>query len=127
MIDLKTATRQEVFDYVVTNLYEQGCKSLSKDGSCAYRGPEGAKCAAGWLIPDEEYNTSLEGSGWGALVKSLKVPKNHSELVIALQEAHDLEPTEYWGDCFVRIAKEFGFNTEVLKGKDFTAKIKENG
>ncbi|MDX1964335.1 MAG: hypothetical protein SFX18_14375 [Pirellulales bacterium] len=60
-------TKQETFDIVYRHLLTQGQKSISRVvgsenfGKCAYRGADGAKCAAGVLIPDEAYKPSYEG------------------------------------------------------------------
>ncbi len=54
-------TKQETFDTVVRALLQQGRASRNESGKCRYRGPYGAKCAAGHLIPDELYTLDLEG------------------------------------------------------------------
>lgn len=54
---------QEIFDAVAKHLAAQGCQSLSPDGTCAYRGESGRKCAVGVLITDAEYKASMEGTG----------------------------------------------------------------
>lgn len=48
---------QEIFNTVWNGLLSQMRKStkLGDSLSCKYRGAEGRKCAAGFLIPDEEY------------------------------------------------------------------------
>ena len=58
-------TLQEIFDTVVSNLIAQGGRSIHKEryehkSPCAYRGANGRKCAAGWLIPDELYRPDME-------------------------------------------------------------------
>lgn len=55
-------TRQEIFDKVWDGLKTQGFKqSYNKiSGTCHYRGPDGLKCAAGHLIPDNEYDPAIE-------------------------------------------------------------------
>ena len=90
-----------MFDTVLTNLTAQGVASTGRtnpegDISCQYRGTDGRKCAAGWLIADEHYTRSIEGknaamgSPFKALVKS-GVPKTaHAEqLVCKMQNVHD--------------------------------------
>ncbi|AKF13413.1 hypothetical protein PHIN3_150 [Sinorhizobium phage phiN3] len=59
-------TRQEIFTTVWKGLESQGWNVSMTAGSshqttCAYRGANGRKCAAGWLIPDDEYEPSMEG------------------------------------------------------------------
>ncbi len=41
---------------------------IEKDKMCAYRGNKGRKCAIGCLIPDEEYNESMEGASASSLL-----------------------------------------------------------
>lgn len=56
--------KQQIFDKIVAGLASQGFKQsvdMSDGGMCVYRGPDGLKCAVGWLIPDEEYSKGLEG------------------------------------------------------------------
>ena len=57
---MKPMTKQEVFDKVATHLLTQNKRSL-EDTSCVYRAKDGSMCAAGCLIPDEEYTPALEG------------------------------------------------------------------
>lgn len=51
--------RQELFEKIVTNLWNQNCKSESIVG-CAYRGDNGTKCAIGFIIDDSDYNIAFE-------------------------------------------------------------------
>jgi hypothetical protein len=53
-------TRQEVFDTVAVALLKQGKPSMTLSGTCLYRAADGSKCAAGHLIPDNEYNDTME-------------------------------------------------------------------
>jgi len=54
--------KREVFETVKAHLLTQPHRSI-EDGVCAYRGPNGEKCAIGVLIPDEAYHVGLEGKG----------------------------------------------------------------
>lgn len=58
---------QEIFDTVFTKLYEQGKQSVDPElpHTCMYRGPDGMKCAAGFLIPDELYRPEMENISIG--------------------------------------------------------------
>lgn len=124
-------TNQEIFATVLTNLARQGQASTvpaSPEASdntrqCAYRGDEGRKCSAGWLIADEHYHPNMEGSGPNsnlvadALVKS-GVPDNEKakNLVVSLQRVHDDfmpkgggdEGMEAFYDAMKRVAVGFG-------------------
>ena len=53
-------TQQEIFDTVLEHLRKQGKASLSTEGDCTYRGPDGTSCAVGCLIPDELYDPLIE-------------------------------------------------------------------
>ena len=77
-------TLQEVFDTAVGGVVGQGGPSWDGVRNCLYRGPNGRKCAAGWLISDDQV---IEGNsireiehGW---------PEQVVELVQGLQCAHD--------------------------------------
>lgn len=52
-------TLQEIYSTVRQHLLTQNARS-AKNGNCLYRGPNGTKCAAGALIPDEIYTPSIE-------------------------------------------------------------------
>ena len=58
---------QELFNKAVGGIYNQGKPSYqpsmgSDAGVCMYRGPEGVKCAVGFIIDDEFYYERLEHS-----------------------------------------------------------------
>lgn len=92
---------QEIFDKVATHLIAQGKQSLDYDGrarGCAYRGDDGTMCAAGCLIPDDEYAPEFEGIPWDGIAKDVPSFANatfevHS-LIYSLQLVHDDE--NYW-------------------------------
>lgn len=52
--------RQEVFDTMLAHLRKQGRVAVIDGVGCAYRTPEGLKCAVGALIPDNLYNPNIE-------------------------------------------------------------------
>lgn len=56
-----TDNTQQIFDTVVTHLLSMKKRSRDDKG-CRYRGENGAMCAAGVLIPDEEYKENMEGN-----------------------------------------------------------------
>lgn len=53
-------TERETIEFVKNHFLKQNSLSHDRDGYCAYRGENGAKCAAGCLIPDESYNEEME-------------------------------------------------------------------
>lgn len=88
--DYRTATAQQVFDYVVTALLKQGHISY-ENGSCQYRASNGDKCAAGHLISDDDYRLGMENKAWDKVVREFpeQTNKAHFGLICDLQMAHD--------------------------------------
>jgi len=111
-------TKQQTFDMVVQGLRKQGCKSISENGEvCMYRGAGGAKCAAGMLIPDEDYKPEFEFKilekveSTNSTANELRacIGKNHDiELVRELQLIHDIYNIEAWEQRWKDLA--FGYN-----------------
>jgi len=95
-------TKQETFDFVVKAIVEQGRPAVDQFGNCEYRTADGRKCAAGHLIPDDQYQPSLEG--WSVGTESVPESKrlrdiitaagHDADLVSALQSAHDQSASE---------------------------------
>lgn len=86
---------QEVFNAVWNGLKSQGFERSGWGGSCKYRGPDGKKCAAGWLMTDEEYRPSFEGRSAdylevGDLFKSKGID---TSFLMELQAVHDVNNT----------------------------------
>lgn len=89
-------TPQEIFNTVAKHLIAQGqpAMDMDEDGElqCMYRAPDGSKCAFGVLIPDEIYESWMEGKNPGsliAMIDDLAPFKEHDELIADLQWAHD--------------------------------------
>ena len=58
---MEKRTSQEEFDIVVKHLEQQKKRSVDTNGVvCLYRGPNGAKCAVGALIPDDVKLTQIQ-------------------------------------------------------------------
>lgn len=111
---------QEVFDTAAEHLLtqmERSVKALTLDfpKKCAYRTPEGLKCAAGPFIPDSVYDDSFEGSSWLSLESRNKVPGVHAGLIYMLQYIHDEEIPTYWYEHLERLAKRYNFNKTKLE------------
>lgn len=111
-------TDQELFDKACKGIVDQGGPSIDTRG-CVYRSNNGRKCAAGHLIPDEEYSPAWEGNGVALLPK--KFWTNEQEpLVSALQRAHDMAATsaqEFMSDFKQRarrVAELLNLNPAVL-------------
>jgi hypothetical protein len=85
-------TLQEVFNIVSTHLLTQIKRSKSCEigkSGCAYRGKGGLKCAAGVLIPDDQYDLDFEGRYWAALVSDGIVENKFVAEISDLQLIHD--------------------------------------
>ena len=88
-------TNQEVFDYVLEKLYEQGRPSVNPRSpkECLYRGDAGARCAAGWLLPDDLWKQRYNAYGFAALPAEImddpRMCHLDVDLVVAMQDAHD--------------------------------------
>ena len=99
---------QETFNTVATHLLKQDerCKPNGSKTGCAYRNERGLKCAVGILIPDDEYNPSIEGE----YVKDLKLKCLEGislPLLIELQTIHDGSTTKYWYQDLCTVANQF--------------------
>jgi hypothetical protein len=89
-------TKQEALDAVWKwFVVGGGQKSENLMGTCLYRGLNGARCAAGVLIPDKMYSSRMEGSTIGILIHSHNFPELEilisplKDLVIEMQALHD--------------------------------------
>lgn len=91
-------TKQAIFDRVCKGLASQGFERsvVNKPAGeeCAYRGFDDRRCAAGWLLPDKNYDESMEGwtIGEHADVDFERFGirrESHKALVTDLQGAHD--------------------------------------
>lgn len=62
---MKQERLQYIFDTAVNGVLTQGVKSVDPVFSeeCAYRTPDGKKCAVGFLIDDEHYDPDIELNG----------------------------------------------------------------
>ena len=108
----------------------QGRPSVDENGACQYRGPNGLRCAAGHLIPDDEYEDWYEGSDAEEVAGVAESFFGHDlDLVEALQHAHDSAARtsgdqlarvehglEKWRDGVRSIVSELGIEVELPKG-----------
>lgn len=120
--------KQEAFNTVVAGLLNQGRKSVNAYGDCMYRGDYGCKCAAGHLIPDDKYDSKVEGYGI-PLVFRKSYPKSVCDLLLNavgistreeavfvrdLQRVHDKEDVKDWPLYFRVIAEEHGLSPAII-------------
>lgn len=109
-------SEQETFNMVVAGLRAQEWRksSAGRDrfggAACKYRGPNGLKCAAGHLIPDEQYSPDLEGGCVDELVRRVPALRLHNmALVVQCQTYHDWSKSpEDMEAHFKRLAARFG-------------------
>lgn len=112
---------QEIFNKVATHLRTQGVQSLSDDGTCLYRSPDGLKCAIGCLIRDEFFDLAWNFESiyhrdvQEALVNSGVSANVDFELLAALQLTHDVDEPETWSSSLHAIAIRFD-----LEDPDYT-------
>ena len=106
---------QTVFNKVARHLLTQKERCANSD-NCLYRSKNGLKCAAGCLIPDEQYEAikDKEGKNWRHLVLHRLVSSSHMNLIELLQDTHDDDSPEEWKQSLCRIATKFGLNTKIL-------------
>ena len=120
--DLPTCTEQQVFDYVADFLLTQHQQCLSSDGDPVMFNDAGLRCAAGSLVPLNEWPTILQthpslnaGTSWGIIVTNTNLPKQHHSLILSLQIIHDNPsgPT-FWPEKLRTLAHQFNLSTKVV-------------
>lgn len=103
---MKELSIQEAFSRMVTHLRAQGEKSATFEG-CLYRGPNGTMCAVGCLIPDDEYDPTMENKcvnniplfhGWDVYTQSM---------LEFMQGIHDRSEPDKWEECFHQAASRY--------------------
>ena len=116
MPDVETERKQQIFNIVVKHLRKQGKPALNTPDHlprCLYRSPDGLKCAAGCLIPDDKYTPSLEGrlneTHYKIIGENLGFTLTETEinLIRDLQNIHDNVAVHSWESGFKNIAIEF--------------------
>jgi hypothetical protein len=104
--------KQELFEFVIDKLIEQGVQSVDEYGDCMYRGVDGAKCAVGHLIKDEFYNEEYENNSCcheqveDALMLS-GVDREYNNFLTKLQDFHDAHGS--WSKEGLRITRIIEF------------------
>ena len=137
VFNLHTCSMQELFDYITRGLLKQGRPSaIGKEGSfaCLYRGPNGLKCAAGLVLPDEFYRPDMEGAGISSIRYFENLTMEKHDLLQDLQGAHDntarvaLDSLAEWKELLVnrleQLAKQYGLQ---FAGPEFPFSEPSNG
>lgn len=102
-----------LFDKVVAHLLKQNAKSeTSPGGFCKYRGPNGLKCAVGFLISDKAYSDSIEYASVVddkvkvALAKSgVSITEDNILMLTDLQYLHDRYEVSEWAKEAAKLRK----------------------
>ena len=120
-------TEQEILDKVATHLLTQGKPAklhpeLNSE-ACAYRSPDGLKCALGCLIPDDVYDPEMEtqpvhslfseGNSFYAIFERLGLLE-HKSILISLQGVHDRHIAKNWPDGLRKVAREYGLSSQAV-------------
>lgn len=99
---------QEIFNEIATHLLKQNAKSALNDewGTCAYRGEDNMRCAAGCIIPDNKYDFDWENHlvteiGWFLT----NFAKDQLAVIKGCQTIHDSHPVSNW-DFELRVFAE---------------------
>ncbi len=72
--DMATASFQDIYNYVAQAIIKQGKPAMMNSAICAYRAPDGCKCAIGHLIPDDMYHSGLENKRAWTVVGPMIAP-----------------------------------------------------
>jgi hypothetical protein len=131
--------KQEIFNTVAAHLLKQGVKAVGDERSpvtngCAYRGRQATKCAAGVLIPDDEYSSDFEGLSVPAIAEGCVDPRpehaernkrfaemwerigltEHLHFIGELQQVHDNRGHDTWREALMELGQHHNLNTDVL-------------
>lgn len=89
-LETKISRLVEMAQKSTRGIISQGGPSIEPNGRCRYRGPNGSRCAAGWLLPDEKYDLSIEGKRVAGLLWAREnLDEDEIDLAECLQTAHD--------------------------------------
>jgi hypothetical protein len=124
-------SKQEIYQKVRNHLLTQNWRSTDDNDRPLFYGPWGHKCAIGCLIAEEHYQQQIEGTGVCLLFpRSRGHIKRSSEqcladaliqsgvnvddesvvnLLVELQDVHDVIPIERWTSELDAIAERHGF------------------
>lgn len=88
--------KQAVFDEIARRVVAQQRAAVGSDGSCVYQAPDGARCAVGLLMSDQELGIvakqNLNSTGIYTLFHRLDLPSDGDQrhFLSELQHCHDL-------------------------------------
>ncbi len=111
-ISIVLKSQQDTFTKIVTHLRAQGGKA-KKDGDCKYRGENGRSCAAGCLIPDNEYG-GFPMERLSVFDIFSKSPDNVVRVIHEMQSVHDAYDPSSWEHRFTIVALEYQLTVPAL-------------
>ena len=132
-------TDQEIYNKVRNHLLTQMKKSLSGNGNrnssgCCYVSPDGTRCAAGCLLPQDyvppaEYNT---GHSVFDIIKDEEAPEvmrrafqSNEGLLTSLQTVHDCYSPDRWAPELGLVADVYDLEVEAAAlNKPIKRKVK---
>lgn len=86
-------TTQEAYERIREHFSQPDAEfSVTENNICRYRGPNGAKCAFGVLIENDEYRLEMEGAGATSVMRTFNLPNLvgvDENFVEQAQETHD--------------------------------------
>ena len=112
-----TPTAQDVFDTAALGMLTQGAKSIATDGyQCVYRGENGRKCGAGFVLTDEEA-AKADANEVDAGIHAVCPPrlKKHVDLLSDIQSCHDGYGVREWPRRLRVIASKYQLSQSVVE------------
>ena len=100
-------TPQELFDHCLEHMRGMTEQSVDSNGTCMYRGMNGAACAIGACISDADYKLNMEGLSGSQIATDFCCSGTVCRLAYRMQGIHD--------DCGSFSDGRFNENVEYLK------------
>lgn len=121
---LEKLSEEDLWLLATFHLLDQGVQSKEEGSSrCLYSGPNELCCVAAPFIPN--YDPSMEGKVWGALVFYKSVDPEHGDIIEKFQNIHDSNTDwatalkEYFPEKIIEIeryaAKTVEERAEIIK------------
>ena len=118
------AKAQYTFNQVAAHLIEQNKRSRNNEGRCKYRGTNGLRCAVGFCITNEDYDSRIEGRGLKSCYDSngmLRVLDkispdycNDYNFMRSLQLIHDTIVVSKWPTRLKEFAKTYNLDDSIV-------------
>lgn len=104
---LNKMSYKRIFNTAKKHLLEQQKAAIGINGLCAYRGKDNTMCAVGCLIPNELYDSTIEGYGMFKLRERSSVPISDKKynFLRGLQIIHDSTDPVRWASALDDLEK----------------------